>query len=215
MRQWLTLLMCVAAWFSSGALAQNWIHYAPPEGDFRVLLPAAPARQNAANGSVEFRAEGGEHKYSIFRHNPASANTIEQARAISQARVTDDETSTRRVRRETPDLGQNEYEFRVRGVHYIHRVIMEGGRYYELVVQAPTGEDAGLHLQSVRDFFSSFQMGQGLGRGFGLLRNVPTPDTCAARPNAYARRFCEYVTCLAPGQEANPICTALPRLRLQ
>lgn len=215
MKQWLNLVMCLAAWFAGGALAQNWVHFAPVEGDFRVLLPAAPTRHNAANGSVEFRAEGGEHRYTVFRHNPGAATTIEQARAISQQRVSDDETGTRRVRRQTPDLAQNEYEFRVRGVHYIHRVILEGGRYYELVVQAPSGEDAGLHLQSVRDFFGSFQMGLGIGRGFDVLRNIPTPDSCQTRPNAYARRFCEYLTCLAPGQEANPICTALPRLRLQ
>jgi len=212
-KQLLHWLACIAAALSSGAWAQNWTHFVPPEGDFRVVLPSAPTRHKAPNGAVEFRAEGNNQQYSIYRHPQGGANTIEQARMISEQRVSDDETGTRRARRQTADLASNEYEFRIRGVHYMHRVIMEGGRHYELVVQAPDDEDHGLHVQSARDFFNSFQMGSGLAGGFARLLNVPAPDTCQKRPNAYARRFCEYLTCLAPGQEANPICTALPRLR--
>ena len=154
MKPLLTLLLWVFASMTGSALAQSWIHFVPAEGDFRVLLPGTPSRHNIPGGGVEFRVESGDQKYSIFRHNPGAATTVDQARAVSEQRVLDDESRARRVRHQTPDLAPNEYEFRVARTHYIHRVILEGGRFYELVVHAH--DEEGLHLQSVRDFFNSF-----------------------------------------------------------
>lgn len=199
----------MVAGFAAGASAQNWTHYVPQEGDFRVLMPDQPTRQNTAYGSVEFMARGGEQRYYVIRHPAGQVQQLQQARDQIRRRLSEDR-SVRDLTDDTGGLEPNEFYYRIGRTRSLHRVILDGGRFYELVSQIE--DDDGLNRQFASDFFSSFQMGLGLGR-FSVLRNVPTPDTCSTRTNVYARRFCEYLTCLAPGQESNPICTALPRLR--
>lgn len=210
MKSLLTLVMVLSAGLSGVSLAQTWTLYAPPEADFRVVFPAPPTR-NAMDGGggVEFRSENSGQRYSVFRHNPGQVASFEQARALSARRVLADDKRSRGAQDEG-DILPNEFAFRVGRVESLHRVVIESGRYYELVVQVD-GDDR-LSRNSARDFFNSFQLGAG-GAFAQLYRNLPTPDSCQARPNPYARRFCEYATCLVPGQESNPVCVALPGLR--
>lgn len=204
----LTFLAFAASWLSSVVLAQPLTLYVPSEGDFRVLMPAPPSRNNIATGGVEFRAEGSSQRYSVFRHNPGQVNSAAEARAHIEKRVVGEDRRSRGGQDEG-DLEPNEFAFRVGRVESLHRVVMESGRYYELVVQVD-GDDR-LSRPSARDFFNSFQLRA--GGGFAGFRNLPTPESCQSRGNSFARRFCEYLTCLAPGQEGNPICVALPGLR--
>jgi hypothetical protein len=206
----LTFLWVMVATLPVAALAQNWTLYAPPEADFRVVFPATPTRIVIPSAAgVEYRAEGNGHRYSVFRHNPGQAGSLEQARALSEKRMVGDDQRSRGGQDES-DLGPNEFAFRVGRVESLHRVVMESGRYYELVVQVE-GEDR-LSRQSARDFFNSFHLGAG-GVFARFFRNVPAPESCQSRVNLYSRRFCEYATCLVPGQESNPLCVALPGMR--
>lgn len=208
------ILLSMVAWFamfiSSNVMAQSWILYAPPEGDFRVLLPAPPSRSNVAESGVEFHSIAGTERFSVIRYDARQAAAVDQARLITMRRIGDGDRQPRDVGYDKSDLLPNEFELRLGRSRSMHRIVLESGRYYELMVQSD--DDDGLSRDTARDFFNSFQMGMGLGRGFGVLGNIPTPQTCQTRPNALSRRLCEYLTCLAPGQEANPVCVALPRL---
>lgn len=207
MKQLLTLIVGVAALFSGGVLAQSFIFYAPPERDFRVLLPGPPTRLNTPSGSVEFRTDTGTYQYSVFRHDPRRISSAAAAREDIVQRISGDDQFARRFGQDDGDLGPNDYVFRVASVWTVHRVVFESGRYYELVVKA--GADEGIPRQLARDFFNSFQMG-GVS-GFPVFANLPAPDSCLARDNAYARRFCEYLTCQVPGYENHPACAGIPR----
>ena len=193
---------------AGGAQAQTWTFYVSPERDFRVLLPAPPTRVNTPSGSVEYRADTGAHQYSVFRHDPRRVDNITAARNDIIQRLSADDRSVRNIGHDDTDLAANEFMFRVGSVSTIHRVFYDSGRYYELVVQA--GPDDGFSRQTARDFFDSFQMGS--AGGFPGFANLPAPDTCQSRGNAYARRFCEYLTCQAAGTENHPACAGVPRL---
>ena len=208
MKRRLTLVMCFAALFSSSVLAQTWIFYVSAERDFRVLLPGPPTRVTTSSGSVEYRTDTGSHRYSIFRHDPRRIANAAAARDDIILRITSDEQRASNIGQDDGDLAPNEFMFRVGRLRTIHRVIYESGRYYELVVQAEP--DDGISRQVARDFFNSFQMGS--VRGFPAFSNLPTPDTCQARSNAYSRRFCEYLTCQAAGTESHFACAGVPRL---
>lgn len=204
----LTFCAWFAALFSCGAFAQSWILFVPAERDFRVLMPAVPTRPEPPPGSVEFRAAGGQRTFSVFRHDPRRATDINRARVYVEERLNDAGFSPSPVDPDSGNLGPDEMEFRVGGSLNMHKVIVEAGRFYELVVQAPG--DEGINRQEARDFFNSFQMG-GVGL-FPAFSNLPTPDTCQSRSNAFSRRFCEYLTCLLPGYESHPVCASLPPL---
>jgi len=205
LKQLLALTLGFAAFFSSGVLAQSWIFYAPPERDFRALFPGPPARLNMPSGSVEFRTDTGTYQYSVFRHDPRRISSIAALRdEIIQRSSNDDQYP---AGQDDSDLGPNELIFRVGMTWTMHRVVIESGRSYELVVKA--GPDDGIPRQAARDFFNSFQMG-GV-RGFPVITNLPAPDSCQARGNAFARRFCEYLTCQVSGYENHPACAGIPR----
>lgn len=206
------MLMAVAglALLCSGtATAQSWTLYVPPEGDFRVLLPGTPTRVDHRSGSVEYRVDAPQQRYSVFRHDPRRL-AGKTAKADITERLGDSDEYARNTGDDDGDLATNEFTFRIASMMTMHRVITDAGRYYELVVQAPS-ED-GLSRPLARDFFNSFQLGAGVGSRFPALTGLPGPDTCQARSNAFSRRFCEYLTCLAPSSENHPVCKALPRL---
>lgn len=202
-------MMMIAALLMSctGAAAQSWTLYVPPEGDFRVLLPGTPTRVDHRSGSVEYRVDAPQQRYSVFRHDPRRL-AGKTAKADITERLGDSDEYARNTGDDDGDLAANEFTFRIATMMTMHRVITDSGRYYELVVQAPV-ED-GLSRPLARDFFKSFQLGA--GSRFPALAGLPGPDTCQARSNAFSRRFCEYLTCLAPSSENHPVCKALPRL---
>ena len=194
---------------AAGAQQTQWTHYVPAEGDFRVLLPAPPQRLPAAQGSVEFRAQVGSLEYSVFRHDPnrlAGANIRDNV----ITRITGSDQNARSFGDGEGELKPNEFHFMVASVWSIHRVITESGRYYELVIRSDS-QDA-VTLQAARDFFDSFQLGSGIASGFPVLSNLPDPDSCKSRSNAFAQRFCEYLTCLVPANQAHSTCASLPKL---
>jgi hypothetical protein len=194
---------------SGAAAAQSWTLYVPPEGDFRVLLPGMPARVDHRSGSVEYRVDAPQQRYSVFRHDPRRL-AGKTAKADITERLNDGDQYARNTGDDDGDLAANEFTFRVGTMLTMHRVITDSGRYYELVVQAPS-ED-GLSRPLARDFFNSFQTGAGVGSIFPALTGLPGPDTCQARSNAFSRRFCEYLTCLAPSNQGHAVCTGLPKL---
>jgi len=205
-KMWL-LAAGLAALFSGAASAQSWTLYVPPERDFRVLFPAPPMRLDTPSGGVEFRADSGQ-QFSVFRHDPARLAGGKSARDDIIERLGNGDRSVRSYGQDDGDLAPNEFLFRVGGAWSMHRAIVESGRYYELVVKASVDERVA--PQEARDFFNSFQTGS--SSGIPALTNLPGPDTCKARSSAFSRRFCEYLTCLAPGTENHPVCQALPRL---
>lgn len=204
---WILAAMLAASW-SGTAAAQSWTLYAPAERDFRVLLPATPMRLDLPSGSVEFRAEADQRQYSVFRHDPRRVAGGTSVREDIIARIGNNDQGVRNVGQEDADLAPNEFMFRVGGAWTMHRAIVESGRYYELVVKA--APDERVSAQEARDFFNSFQSG-GISAAPTLSR-LPGPDSCQSRGSAFSRRFCEYLTCLAPGTENHPVCRALPRL---
>lgn len=207
MKKLLLWAAALATLFSGVSAAQTMTLYVPPERDFRVLLPAPPQRQDAPLGSVEYRAEAGHLQYSVFRHDPRRLSGANPENDII-ARIAGNDQSARRYGQDEGDLVANEFIFRVGGEWTMHKVIVESGRYYELVVKSPA--DDGIDNRSARDFFASFQMGT--ATGFPLAANLPGPDSCQSRSNTFSRRFCEYMACLAPGTASHPVCQGLPSL---
>lgn len=206
MKKLLLWVAALAALFSGASAAQTMTLYVPPERDFRVLLPAPPQRVDAPLGSLEYRAEGESRQYSVFRHDTRRLSGTNPQNDII-ARITGDDQSARRYGHEG-DLNSDEFIFRVGGVWTMHKVIVESGRYYELVVKSAA--DDGVDRNGARDFFASFQMGT--ATGFPAAVNLPGPDSCQSRSNAFSRRFCEYMACLAAGTASHPVCQKLPGL---
>lgn len=204
---WILAAMLAAPW-SGTAAAQSWTFYAPAERDFRVLMPASPMRMDLPSGSVEFRAEADQRQYSVFRHDPRRVAGGTSVREDIIARLGNGDQSVRSYGQDDGELAPNEFMFRVGGAWSMHRAITESGRYYELVVKA--APDERVSPQEARDFFNSFQSGS--LSAAPALSNLPGPDSCQARGSAFTRRFCEYLTCLAPGTENHPVCKSLPRL---
>lgn len=165
-------------------------------------------RMDLPSGSVEFRVEADQRQYSVFRHDPRRVAGGTSVREDIIARLGNNDQSVRNVGQDDADLAPNEFMFRVGGAWTMHRAVVESGRYYELVVKA--APDERVSPQEARDFFNSFQTG-GISAA-PALSNLPGPDSCQARSSTFSRRFCEYLTCLAPGTENHPVCRALPRL---
>lgn len=207
MKKQLLWAAALAALFSGVSAAQTMTLYVPPERDFRVLLPASPTREDAPQGSVEYRADAGLRQYSVFRHDPRRLSGANPQNDIV-ARITNDDQSARRYGQDEGELTAGEFIFRVGSVWTIHKVIAQSGRYYELVVKSPA--DDSVDLTGARDFFASFQMGT--AAGFPVAANLPGPDSCQSRSNAFTRRFCEYMACLAPGTASHPVCQKMPGL---
>ena len=87
----LTLILWFAAWLSCAALAQTWALYAPPERDFRVVFPGVPSRLVTPAGSVEYRFGDSQYTYSVFRHDPRRASSINAARSDIIQRISGDD----------------------------------------------------------------------------------------------------------------------------
>jgi len=209
MKKLLLWASALATMFTGVSAAQTMTLYVPPERDFRVLLPAPPQRLDAPQGSVEYRAEAGpgQRQYSVFRHDPRRLSSADVQNDII-TRIASDDQSARRYGQDEGDLVANEFIFRVGGDWTIHKVFVESGRYYELVIKSYA--DDGVDMAGARDFFASFQMGT--ASGFPVAANLPGPDSCQSRSNAFSRRFCEYMACLAPGTASHPVCQKLPSL---
>lgn len=205
------LAAVLAALLPGTAAAQSWTLYTPAERDFRVLMPAPPMRMDLPSGSVEFRVEADQRQYSVFRHDPRRVAGGTSVREDIIARLGNGDQSVRSYGQDEGDLAPNEFLFRVGGAWTMHRAIVESGRYYELVVKA--APDERISPADARDFFNSFQTG-GISAqpAWTTLTRLPGPDSCQARGSTFSRRFCEYLTCLAPGTENHPVCRALPRL---
>jgi hypothetical protein len=207
LKSMLILVAGLTTLFSGLASAQSWTLYVPPERDFRVLLPAPPTRLDASSGSVEFRADGGQQQYSVFRHDPRRLPAGASVRDDIIQRITNNDQSARSYG--DGELAPNEFIFRVGGIWTMHRAIVEPGRYYELVVKAAVDER--VSEPEARDFFNSFQTGN-ISVPSLAWKNLPGPDSCQARSSSFSRRFCEYLTCLSPTYQDHPVCKGLPPL---
>lgn len=187
--------------------AQTWTSYSPPERDFRVLMPTAPSVIDANPGSIEYRSQTESVQFSVFRHDPRKFNA--SASGISE-RLAGDDRNARNIGQEDSDLREGEFLFRVGSTLSMHKLVSSAGRQYELVLSA-TSED-GLPRPLARDFFASFQSGGATPGVFTPLSNLPTPDSCKSRGNAFARTFCEYLTCQMPANAGHAACAAIPKL---
>lgn len=203
-------LLVLAAMFVSTAQAQNWVAFAPPEGDFRVLFPAPPVRQNEGDGSVAFKSTFDEFEYVVYR-SPPDAPRFTDAQVEIQRRLLERLGSDARVRPvqdQDDDRELQGHVFEVGRRISVHRIVEYGGRYYELQTLADRDKRA-IVRQTARDFFNSFNLrGISLSSiGGTLVQRVEA--WCQNRTNAFARAFCEYSVCLQPGYENYPRCTAL------
>lgn len=199
---WLAVMAPVAA-------AQQWIGFVSPEGDFRIAMPVAASRVQGRDGSVEYRAEQGTLRYSVFRRPVVgpSGNIADDIRA----RITVGDSTVRRVAETDGTLSSDEYMFKGgnSAAASMHKVVREGGFEYELVVQA-SEDEPGLHPPGIRDYFATFQSAR--GAVFALTSLLPVLESCASRGNVFSRTLCQYAACLSPAQQGNPVCDGLPRL---
>ena len=200
------------------AHGQNWIVFVPAERDFRVLLPEAPSRATTVDGSTVFtaRMERNEYdvRYSVYRL-PVGARLVGNPRADLQqrlqARARDEERAVRYVPNEDGDASWERHVFRYGKAVSVHRLIGQGGRYYELEVAMPRGAPE-LAVQTARDFFNSFQpSGFALPSVTSVVQQIDT--WCKDRTHAFSQAFCQYSVCLQPGYEKYPHCAALSGLR--
>jgi len=201
----LVTLLCLC---STIACAQTWTSYSPPEGDFRVLMPTTPSLTEATPGSIEYRSQTESVRFSVFRHDPR--NFSPSASGIA-ARLGGSDLYARNIGQDDTDLREGEFLFRLGSSLSMHKLVSSGGRQYELVLSAVS--DDGMPRQLARDFFASFQSGAAGGAGvFTPLANLPTPDSCKSRGNAFARTFCEYLTCQVPANAGHTTCAVIPKL---
>ena len=202
---------------SGAAQAQSWIVFVPAERDFRVLLPEAPSRSTAVDGSTVFtaRMERNDYdvRYSVYRL-PPGVQLVGDPRADLQqrlqARARDEERGVRYVSDEIADGNWERYIFRYGKAISVHRLVGHGGRYYELEVSMPRGSPE-LAVHTARDFFNSFQ-----ARGLALPPLTTIGQRidawCQARTDPFSRAFCQYSVCLQPGYEKHAHCSALAGL---
>ena len=197
--------------WAAGALGQAWVVYVPPEGDFRVVFPAPPARAAEAQGAVAFSARGESMTFTVVRRDPGQ-QPVGNAASDIQRRLRGDDNDRRVERFGEDDAGaEGEHVFVTGGTATIHRLFAAEGRYYELVVGMPREELRGARA-TARDFFGSFQVGTALAAA-GALATV-TPDVlCQDRSNAFSRTFCEYSTCLRSQHRGQPYCQKLLSFR--
>ena len=205
MMKFLKRIAWFAALISCSAFAQTWSLYAPPERDFRALFPGTPERLVDPAGSAEYRFNDGQQLYSVIRHDPRRAATVDLARSDIIQRLSGN--GDRQVKRLDEDSSnkRDEFVFLAGNFRSVHRVIVSPGRYYELVVRS----DEFVPYIGVQEFFQSFQLGS--AGFFPAFANLPTPDSCQTR-SGVGRRFCEYLTCLIVGNQGHPVCSSLPPL---
>jgi hypothetical protein len=194
------------------APAQTPVVYTPPEGDFRVLFPAAPVQSAIADGAVAYSAVAEEMTFIVYRRDPAKQPIGNPARSIEERlRGGNEELRVQRRRDRDGDANPDIHEFVVRGQISIHRLFVAEGRYYETVVRGPRGEP-GRTRAAARDFFGSFQIGSAPVAA-GALAKL-TPDViCKDRSSGFFRTFCEYSYCLRSQHRGQPYCQNLLRLR--
>ena len=207
MKTWLRVAAVLAACLPLFANAQQWVMFVPAERYFRVLLRAAPARAEPREGSVEYRVTAGPYQFFVFRHDRRLLASPVAARADVFRRLTSDEQQVRSVGDIDDDPGASEFMYRMGSLLSMHRVFVDATAYYELAVVSD--QDDRVPQKLVRDFFNSFQR-SGV-RGFPQFANLPGPETCHTRANAFSRRFCEVLSCQAPGHESHPACAGIPR----
>ena len=207
------IVLLAATLLALPALAQNWVVYSPPEGDFRVLFPSAPVQSAETDGSVAFRAqqeiESDMIVYAVYRLPASVQRTGNDEIDIQQlllARLGAD--PPRRVRADEVPADFQGQLFEYRRSLSVSRIAGAAGRYYHLEVVMPR-KRAHLGMQTARDFFASFQTG---GTGVpgitaGLTQQIDA--WCQNRQDAFTRTFCEYSVCLQPGFAQNPKCAAL------
>jgi hypothetical protein len=210
------LLLLGAGLFAGAGYAQNWVVFAPPEGDFRVIFPAPPGQTTGADGSVVFKAtfENEENSVDYLVHRlPPGVPRIDDARAELQRRLqarVGEDIGVRYVHEEDSSPDWERYVFRYRRAVSIHRLVGTPGRYYELQVLMPRGR-VGVAMHSARDFFNSFQA-TGLSLpGLGVAVAQRLEAWCQTRTDPFTRAFCEYSVCLQPGSEKYPHCASLLR----
>lgn len=199
-----TTLFCLC---STIACAQTWTYYSPPERDFRVLMSAPPVLIGAAPGSIEYRSQAESVRLSVFRHNPSQFRA--NASGIAE-RLGDSDQSARNIGEDDTDLREGEFIFRVGSTLSMHKLVSNAGQQYELVLSSTSEE--GMPRQLARDFFASFQSGAAGAAAFAPLTNLPSPDRCKSSSNAFARTFCEYLTCQAQANSGHATCASIPKL---
>lgn len=206
------LISVLLAWWAGAALAQTFVVYAPPEGDFRALFPAPPVRTATPDGAVAYSAVAEETTFTVYRRDPRVQPIGNPATDIQQRlRGGNEELRIQRRRDRDGDANPDVHEFVVRGQISIHRLFVAEGRYYEAVVRAPR-DQIGRTRQVARDFFGSFRIGSVIATP-GALASV-TPDViCKGRSNAFSRAYCEYSTCLRSQHRGQPYCQKLLSFR--
>lgn len=209
MRHLLTLSAILLAGAAGLSQAQTWAYYSPPERGFRVLMPETPVRTVSNDGKcVTYHAASGERQVAVIRCplDPAHSDTNRRNAIIE--RLGDGELSVNDLSDELA-LAPGDHMFRVTQRLTVHRYVIHAGEVYELMVQVPT-ED-GPPRQLATDFFTSFQPGATFTAAPALPARL-SPDSCKTRGNAFAQRFCEYLTCLVPAHRSHATCAALPPL---
>lgn len=209
MRNLITVSAILLAGAAGLCQAQTWTYYSPPERGFRVLMPQTPVRSVSNDGKcVTYRASSGERQLAVIRCplNPAHSDTNRRNAIID--RLGDGDLSVNDVSDELA-LAPGDHMFRVTERLSVHRHAIHSGQVYELVVEVPT-ED-GPPRQLATDFFASFQAGNTFAAAPALAARL-SPDSCKTRGNAFAQRFCEYLSCLVPANRSHAACAALPPL---
>lgn len=209
MRHLLTLSAILLAGAAGLCQAQTWTYYSPPERGFRVLMPETPVRTVSNDGKcVTYRAASGERQLAVIRCplNPAHSDTNRRNAIID--RLGDGDLSVNDVSDELA-LAPDDHMFSVADRLSVHRHVIHAGQVYELIVQAP--REDGPPRQLATDFFASFQAGAALTAAPALSARL-APESCKTRGNAFAQRFCEYLTCLVPANRSHATCEALPPL---
>ncbi len=212
MRRW-TAVLCglTAVCASLGATAQSWTLFTPPEQDFRVVFPRAPARTDEAGGAVAFTAKAEGMEYVVYRRDPKRQPIGNAGNDIRQRlqRDADDERPVQRIGEEGDGPAGAEHAFRLGSRLSIHRVFVAPARYYELVVRAPRDELSDAR-RAGRDFYGTFQLLDAGALAAPAAAPGLAPDVmCQGRSNAFSRKFCEYRTCFQPGYEKHPYCAKL------
>jgi hypothetical protein len=208
----ISLVFFAAAVLTQPVLAQKWVVYSPPEGDFRVLFPASPVQSPESDGSVAFRAqqeiEADRIVYAVYRLPASVQRTGNEELDIQKVLLARLGEPPGRVRAEEVPADFQGHLFEYRRSLSVSRIAGAAGRYYHLEVLMPR-KRAHQGMQTARDFFASFQTGGAGVPGIttGFTQQIDT--WCQNRTDVFTRTFCEYSVCLQAGFAQNPKCTAL------
>lgn len=203
----IAFLAVFAAGVPSQAAAQQWAPFVSQEGDFRVMFPGRPVRSVTREGSVRYAAQAGGSEFVVMRHDPRRLADVRSPKEDAAQRASIHEDMAL-VLDEAEDFGRHGFVIRFRGRDSVHHTYTEAGQYYEAVV-IPVEDGAVVNAHIARDFFTSLQVAR--GGVYALPVQLPTPESCAARPSAFARTLCQYVSCLPPANASHPACAGVPR----